>query len=148
MTTPAPPPRRTTGQQRSPRRRGSVHNLGCIATAVPPKVTLGCGLDYDTWYPLPRRLLGMTDFMAHLRAERRHNRATVDTIAARFGVRCGPLDSNAAAGDRRCVANVAGTRARASPADTSSRPNRRSPTVTSIRMEPGRPIRTAQRRRR
>ena len=70
----------------------AMHNLACIATAVPPKVVLGCGLDYDTWYPLPRRLLGMADFMAHLRSERRHNRATLDTLAARFGVRCASLD--------------------------------------------------------
>jgi hypothetical protein len=69
----------------------AMHNLGCIATAVPPKVMLGCGLDYDRWYPLPRRLVGMVDFMAHVRAERRHNQATLDRIAARFGVRCMPL---------------------------------------------------------
>ena len=69
----------------------AMHNLACIATAVPPQVVLGCGLDYDTWYPLPRRLLGMAGFMARLRSERRHNKATLDMIATRFGVRCAPL---------------------------------------------------------
>jgi hypothetical protein len=73
----------------------AMHNLGCIATAVPPKVMLGCGLDYDSWYPLPRRLLGMADFLAHLRAERRHNQATLDALAARFDVRCAPIETSA-----------------------------------------------------
>ena len=49
-----------------------------------------CGLDFDLWYPLPRRLLATAKFVRNHRREREHLRHP-DTVHERFGVRCGPL---------------------------------------------------------
>lgn len=68
------------------------HNLSVITDNVPTKVLLECGLDFDRWFPLPRRLAATARFMLRHRRDREHNRRTLDTIRDRFGVRCGPLD--------------------------------------------------------
>jgi hypothetical protein len=67
------------------------HNLSLISDSVPAKVLLDCGLDFDRWYPLPRRMLGTARFIRTHRREREHQRRTLDTVRERFGVRCGPL---------------------------------------------------------
>jgi len=67
------------------------YNLGLIADSVPTKVFRDCGLDFDRWYPLPRRLLGTARFMLTHRREREHQRRSLDTVRERFDVRCGPL---------------------------------------------------------
>lgn len=67
------------------------YNIGLIADNVPAKVFTECGLDFDRWYPLPRRIVGTTRFMLTHRREREHLRRTLDTIRDRFDVRCGPL---------------------------------------------------------
>jgi cation diffusion facilitator CzcD-associated flavoprotein CzcO len=46
------------------------HNLSLIADAVPNKVFSECGLDFDRWYPLHRRLAGNVRFMATHHRER------------------------------------------------------------------------------
>ena len=43
---------------------------------VPAKVFQQCGLDFDRWYPLPRRLAGQLRFLA---------------VGERFGIAHGPL---------------------------------------------------------
>jgi hypothetical protein len=67
------------------------YNLSLIADGVPTKVFRDCGLDFDRWYPLPRRMLGTARFMLTHRREREHQRRTLDTVRERFDVRCGPL---------------------------------------------------------
>ena len=67
------------------------YNLSLIADSVPGKVFAECGLDFDRWYPLPRRLVGTARFMLTHRREREHLRRTLDTVHERFDVRCGPL---------------------------------------------------------
>jgi thioredoxin reductase len=67
------------------------YNLSLIADSVPTKVFLDCGLDFDRWYPLPRRMVGTARFMLTHRREREHQRRTLDTVRERFDVRCGPL---------------------------------------------------------
>lgn len=69
----------------------ALHNLSVLSDALPNKVALECGLDYDRWYPFPRRLLGMMSFLRSHRRERDHHRATLDTLGERFGIRVGPL---------------------------------------------------------
>jgi hypothetical protein len=49
------------------------------------------GLDFNRWYPLPRRMIGTARFMLAHRREREHLRRTLDTVRERFGVRSGPL---------------------------------------------------------
>lgn len=70
----------------------SLHNLSLISEALPNKVLLDCGLDYDRWYPLHRRAIGTVEFLRTHRRDRQHHRATLDTIRDRFEVRCGPLE--------------------------------------------------------
>ena len=67
------------------------HNLSLISDSVPTRVLLDCGLDFDRWYPLPRRLVGTARFMLTHRREREHLRRTLDTVRERFDIRCGPL---------------------------------------------------------
>jgi hypothetical protein len=67
------------------------YNLSLIADSVPPKVFSECGLDFDRWYPLPRRMIGVAKFMLTHRRQREHMRHSLDTVRERFDVRCGPL---------------------------------------------------------
>ena len=69
----------------------SMHNLSIMSDVLPARVLMGCGLDYDRWYPLPRRMIGATRFLATHRREREHHRRALDTLAERFDVRAGPL---------------------------------------------------------
>jgi cation diffusion facilitator CzcD-associated flavoprotein CzcO len=67
------------------------YNLSLIADSVPARVFNDCGLDFDRWYPLPRRLAGTARFMLTHRREREHHRRTLDAVRERFEVRCGPI---------------------------------------------------------
>lgn len=67
------------------------YNLSLIYDVVPTKVFLDCGVDFDRWYPLPRRVAAMARFMLTHRRDREHLRRALDTVGERFGVRCGPL---------------------------------------------------------
>jgi Pyridine nucleotide-disulphide oxidoreductase len=69
----------------------AFHNLSLISDTVPSKVFSECGLDFDRWYPLPRRMMGTARFMLTHRRQREHLRHTLDTVRERFDVRCGPL---------------------------------------------------------
>ncbi|WP_458687598.1 FAD-dependent oxidoreductase [Nocardia tengchongensis] len=68
-----------------------LHNLSMIYDELGPSVFLRCGLDFDRWYPLHRRLRGTTHFIRTHRRDQEHNRRTLDTIGDRFNVRCGPV---------------------------------------------------------
>lgn len=67
------------------------YNLGLIADAVPATVFRDCGLDFDRWYPLPRRLAATARFVLTHRRDREHLRRSLDLVRERFDVRCGPL---------------------------------------------------------
>jgi hypothetical protein len=67
------------------------YNLSLISDRVPGKVFADCGLDFDRWFPLPRRILSMARFALTHHREREHWRRTLDTVRERFDVRCGPL---------------------------------------------------------
>ena len=69
----------------------SLHNLSLFSQALPNKVLLDCGLDYDLWYPLPRRMLGTIEFLRTHKRDRAHHQKTLDTLRDRFGVRGGPV---------------------------------------------------------
>ncbi len=70
------------------------HNVSLIYDHVPRRVFNANGLDFDKWYPLPRRLPGLTRFVLTHRREREHQRRVLDTVRERFDIRCGPLMSN------------------------------------------------------
>lgn len=69
----------------------SLYNLGQISRVVPKSVMMSCGLDYDRWYPAPRRMLGAVSFLLNQKAMATHNRRSLDVVAERFGVRIGPV---------------------------------------------------------
>lgn len=72
-----------------------MYNLSVVAESLPSrafaKIALENGLDLDRWYPLPRRLMTASNFMRTHGREREHHKRTLDTIAERFDVVCGPL---------------------------------------------------------
>ena len=76
----------------------ALHNISLIAERVPSKVFSECGIDFNRWYPLPRRTLRLAQFMLTHRREREQQRRTLDTVRERFDVRCGPLDLGAGMG--------------------------------------------------
>ncbi|HKV21879.1 MAG TPA: FAD-dependent oxidoreductase [Mycobacterium sp.] len=74
------------------------HNLSLIYDNVPRKVFGENGLDFDAWYPMPRRLPGLLKFMLNHRRDRERARRTLDVIRERLDIRCGPLNSGAGVG--------------------------------------------------
>ena len=72
-----------------------LYNLSLIAEAVPAqqfmKVVSQNGLDLDGWYPLPRRLRASAGFMLTHKRDREHHRRSLDKVAERFSVQCGPV---------------------------------------------------------
>ncbi len=71
------------------------HNLSLMYDNVPSYVFRENGLDFDTWYPLARRLPSTARFMLTHRRARERARRTLDTVRERFDVRCGPLQLGA-----------------------------------------------------
>lgn len=69
----------------------SMHNLSLLLDALPKRVLMECGLDYNLWYPIPRQVVGVVSLLRRHHRTRPHDRRTLDTIATRFGVRSGPL---------------------------------------------------------
>lgn len=72
----------------------TLHNLSLLVDALPKRVLMECGLDYNLWYPAPRRVAGLTRFLATHHRRRLRDQHTLDTLGTRFGIRCGPLDSS------------------------------------------------------
>lgn len=68
-----------------------LHNIIVIMEATPARVMTECGLDFDRWYPLPRRLLGVMKLRRHAPEYRARFRATLDALAAHYDIRCGLL---------------------------------------------------------
>lgn len=63
-----------------------------IATQTLPMLLLDrCGLDFDRWYPLPRRMLALFQMKAGARADITHCRKALDRVADRFGIACAPV---------------------------------------------------------
>lgn len=67
------------------------HNLSLIYDNVPSGVFKENGLDFDQWYPLPRRLPGQIRFLLTHRRECERQRRVLDTVRERFQIRCGPI---------------------------------------------------------
>ncbi len=69
----------------------TLHNLSLMLDALPKRVLMECGLDFNLWYPLPRQAVGMVKLLATHRRTRDHARRTLDTLGTRFDLRSGPL---------------------------------------------------------
>jgi hypothetical protein len=77
-----------------------LYNLSLLAEAIPArqfrKVISQNGLDFNRWFPHPRRLRASIGFMLTHKRDREHYRQALDKIAERFGIRCGPVIANQA----------------------------------------------------
>lgn len=69
----------------------TMHNLSLMIDALPKRVLMSCGLDYNLWYPVPRQIAGVVRLLRTHHRDRGHDRRTLDTIGTRFGVRSGTL---------------------------------------------------------
>lgn len=74
----------------------AVYNLGRIARTLPPGVMMNCGLDFDRWYPMPRRLAGAAAFLASQPHDAKQLRRTLESVGERFSVRVGVVEPAAA----------------------------------------------------
>lgn len=72
------------------------YNLSLMSDALPGKVFLQCGLDFDRLSPAPHRLFGSLAFAVRHKRDRPHLKHALDTVRERFDVRCGPLETIAA----------------------------------------------------
>ena len=50
-----------------------------------------CRLDFDRWYPLPRRMAALIKMKAGAKRDLPHCRRALDRVAKRFGVHCAPI---------------------------------------------------------
>jgi hypothetical protein len=67
------------------------YNISLMADNLPAKAFKECGLDFERWYPWPRRMASTARFMLTHRRERERARRNLDTVRERFDIRCGPL---------------------------------------------------------
>lgn len=68
------------------------HNLSVVLDELSPKQLGEMGLDFDLWPPAIRRMPGQLWFAVTHRRKRPKYRETLDTVADRFDIRCGPLE--------------------------------------------------------
>lgn len=68
-----------------------LYNTIVIMETVPARVMTECGLDFDRWYPLHRRLLGVMRLKRHAPNYLARFRATLNTVAKTYDIRCGLL---------------------------------------------------------
>jgi hypothetical protein len=61
-------------------------NLMLISDAVPTRVFRDCGLDFDRWYPLPRRLPGIIRFNRNKQDYIEHCRSALDRVRERYDI--------------------------------------------------------------
>lgn len=74
-----------------------MHNLSVIFDEAPREVFSHNGLDFERWFPAHRQLLSNLAFMRSHHEIRKHNAASLDRVAERFDVSCGPLRQKVAA---------------------------------------------------
>lgn len=71
-------------------------NVLLIIDAVPINVMNDCWLDFDRWYPWPRRLMGAIGLKRNSARYLDHCRRTLDRLRKRYPIRCGVLERVAA----------------------------------------------------
>lgn len=68
------------------------YNLSVILDELSPKQLGEMGLDFDLWLPALRRVPAQLWFAMTHRRKRPQYRETLDAVAERFDIRCGPLE--------------------------------------------------------
>jgi len=80
----------------------ALYNVLLIMDDVPMSVMTECGLDFDRWFPLPRRIAAGLRLKRNKARYLAHCGRALDRIHQRFDIRCGVLESVA----RRNAARV------------------------------------------
>ena len=70
-----------------------MYHVGLLARSVPQKVFLECGLDFDRWFPLYRRVGNVRLLRRNYPQMAVRWKQNMDRVRERFLFRCGPLDS-------------------------------------------------------
>ncbi len=70
----------------------SYHNLLIGLKNLPPSSRKYFGLDFNRWYPSPRRLLELRRIRKTAREDIEHCRKSLDAVVERFGIMGGQLD--------------------------------------------------------
>jgi len=68
-----------------------LYNISLIMQSVPTRVMTECGLDFDRWFPLPRRLIGAIKLRRNSDQHIEHFRKTLDVIAEKYDITCGTV---------------------------------------------------------
>ena len=68
-----------------------LYNITLIISVVPNKVMADCGLDFDRWFPLHRRLLGGLKLQRNREKLLKSYKNTLDTVREKYHIRCGQL---------------------------------------------------------
>ena len=69
-----------------------LHNTMLISSVVPERVFTECGLDFDRWFPMSRRLFDGLRMKRHGVEYLSHFRASLDRFAQTNQLRCRPLE--------------------------------------------------------
>ena len=70
------------------------YNLSVAFEHLPSKAFgSSLGLDFDRWYPPPRRMVGQVKFLVRHKRQREHYRQSLDRLATRLDVPIGPVIS-------------------------------------------------------
>lgn len=68
-----------------------LYNITLIISVVPSKVMADCGLDFDRWFPMYRRIIGGLKLQRNRKRFSQSYKNTLDTIRERYDIRCGEL---------------------------------------------------------
>jgi len=69
----------------------AYHNLLMGLKSLPPSSRKHFGMDFNLWYPLPRRLMALYRISKTAREDIRHCRKSLDAVVDRFGIAGGQL---------------------------------------------------------
>ena len=69
----------------------SYHNLLMGYKNLPTEARKNFGMDFNLWYPLPRRLLALNRIRKSARADIQHCRKSLDVVVKRFDIRGGMM---------------------------------------------------------
>lgn len=70
----------------------SYHNLLMGIKNLPASSRKHFGMDFNLWYPLPRRMLALNRIRKTGRADIQHCRKSLDAVVQRFGIRGGKIE--------------------------------------------------------
>lgn len=71
----------------------TMYNVLLIMDVVPMSVMTRCGVDFDNWFPVYRRMLGGAKLSRNSARYKKLFKQTLDTVQRKYDIRCGELES-------------------------------------------------------